>query len=211
MGHEERAGSRGTPPSPTGQPLGLGRAFPRALARDVSAVERVMPSSRLGPAGIFASLVCGERLRIPYRIYNPRALGRRGSRAHAGPEDGIGVSLQPPPRRAHSREMRREIVRGGCAMGPALCDQASRGVRRGDRADHPTIPGGPCGPDVGAGRTYGKFVRENPSFIALTAQRGVSYWNCYYRSTCPDPAEYPGSMALARLTDLPGERTATRP
>jgi len=28
---------------------------------------------------------------------------------------------------------------------------------------------------------YAEFFRENPSFVALTQTRAMSYWNCYYR------------------------------
>jgi|SRR5215813_9893241 len=28
---------------------------------------------------------------------------------------------------------------------------------------------------------YRRFLRENPKFFALTKQRVISYWNCYYR------------------------------
>src|SRR4029450_16086 len=39
---------------------------------------------------------------------------------------------------------------------------------------------GPGGPGPGTRRVYGQFAGNNPALIALTYQRAVSYWNCYY-------------------------------
>ena len=41
---------------------------------------------------------------------------------------------------------------------------------------------------------YADFVRANPEFLALTDQRVISYWDCYYRSIRKE--EYPGFLAL---------------
>ena len=42
---------------------------------------------------------------------------------------------------------------------------------------------------------YGQFLRANPDFLALTEQRVISYWDCYYRF--PGPKEdYPGFRAI---------------
>lgn len=47
--------------------------------------------------------------------------------------------------------------------------------------------------------TYRRFASANPTFIQATAQRATSYWNCYYRSTYPNRAEYPAFRALRYL------------
>jgi hypothetical protein len=31
---------------------------------------------------------------------------------------------------------------------------------------------------------YAQFLRANPDFLALTEQRVISYWDCYYRFSC---------------------------
>ena len=48
--------------------------------------------------------------------------------------------------------------------------------------------------------TYADFVRANPEFLALTEQRVISYWDCYYRST--SKKEYPGFLVLDFLKSL---------
>jgi hypothetical protein len=49
-------------------------------------------------------------------------------------------------------------------------------------------------------------VRANGEFIALTEQRAVSYWSCYYRDRFAR-REYP---AIATLDSAPGRRRAVK-
>jgi hypothetical protein len=44
---------------------------------------------------------------------------------------------------------------------------------------------------------FGEFVVENSGFIALTEQRVISYWNCYYRHIKKEA--YPGFAILEAL------------
>ena len=44
-----------------------------------------------------------------------------------------------------------------------------------------------------------RFVSENPSFVDLTRQRAISYWNEYYRRAFPVATDYPGIAAVAAL------------
>ena len=46
--------------------------------------------------------------------------------------------------------------------------------------------------------SYRDFVRTNEPFIALTEQRAISYWSCYYRAAF-SRAEYPALVALRNL------------
>jgi hypothetical protein len=48
--------------------------------------------------------------------------------------------------------------------------------------------------------TYADFVRANPEFLALTEQRIISYWDCYYRSIRKE--EYPGFLILDFLKSI---------
>ena len=45
---------------------------------------------------------------------------------------------------------------------------------------------------------YREFVRANSAFMALTEQRAVSYWGCYYRGDLARD-EYPALVALDKL------------
>jgi hypothetical protein len=51
----------------------------------------------------------------------------------------------------------------------------------------------------GAG-PFARFVQENPEFMAVTRQRVISYWNCYYRSKYPSISDYPCYRALQAIT-----------
>jgi len=42
---------------------------------------------------------------------------------------------------------------------------------------------------------YAQFLRANPDFLALTEQRVISYWDCYYRFSCRKE-DYPGFRAI---------------
>jgi hypothetical protein len=42
---------------------------------------------------------------------------------------------------------------------------------------------------------YAQFLRANPDFFALTEQRVVSYWDCYYRFSCRKE-DYPGFRVI---------------
>ena len=46
--------------------------------------------------------------------------------------------------------------------------------------------------------SYREFVGANGGFMALTEQRAVSYWSCYYRHAFAR-AEYPALVALDKL------------
>lgn len=50
--------------------------------------------------------------------------------------------------------------------------------------------------------TYQQFVESNPEFLRLTAPRVDSYWACYYRHRCPNPADYPGRRLVDAMQGL---------
>jgi hypothetical protein len=52
---------------------------------------------------------------------------------------------------------------------------------------------------------YTQFLQSNPDFLALTAKRVTSYWNCYYRSYRSE--EYVGFRVLRFLRELANDKT----
>lgn len=44
------------------------------------------------------------------------------------------------------------------------------------------------------------FLAENPRFGALTRQRAISYWSCYYRGLHASQDTYPALAALSMLS-----------
>ena len=54
---------------------------------------------------------------------------------------------------------------------------------------------------------YAEFIAENTDFIALTGQRVMSYWNCYYRSV--KRVDYPGFAVLDLFKAISKDRQLT--
>lgn len=50
---------------------------------------------------------------------------------------------------------------------------------------------------------YARFLAQNPHFYALTKQRVISYWDCYYRRQYPNFDDYAGARAIAYLDRFP--------
>ena len=55
--------------------------------------------------------------------------------------------------------------------------------------------------DTGIVRT---FAKANPTFLARTRQRAISYWNYYFRGLWHNKAEYPALQVLDFLETLAG-------
>lgn len=51
-------------------------------------------------------------------------------------------------------------------------------------------------PELARQKTYSDFIAGNPAFMALLSARCQSYWDCFYRFTYPDKADYPGFACL---------------
>jgi hypothetical protein len=47
--------------------------------------------------------------------------------------------------------------------------------------------------------SYVRFVAENPTFIALTRQRVISYWDCYFRQETLNLQDHVGFRLLEAL------------
>lgn len=47
---------------------------------------------------------------------------------------------------------------------------------------------------------FARFAHENPDFIAVTLQRVISYWDCYYRSSYSLLSDYPCYRVLQAIS-----------
>ena len=172
------------------------RGFPTELRDDVNAVADVLPQPKhVMTAHAERVSVQGEAVEIPYRIYNPE------------PPAGAVKSLS---------ELQRLIV-------ACICSRHHDGYVR-ESACAAIVPSRepwvvpyvvrPLGEYVVEISTlilerltaqssftwpaYREFVRANSAFMALTEQRAISYWSCYYRHDLARD-EYPATVALNRL------------
>jgi hypothetical protein len=174
------------------------RAFPTALRDDVTAVARVMPPPRYPAANRQERvLVQSETIEIPYRIYNPEP--------PADAVDGLSHRQKLIVDCIYSRHNDGHVRERHCAhivestepwivpfvvqlLGEYVVEICARILSRLAARSLFASPG------------YQEFVRANDEFIALTEQRAVSYWSCYYRDRYAR-REYPAIAALDRLRD----------
>jgi hypothetical protein len=209
----------------------LAAAFPPALGSDVRAAVARMPVARIPPtdfpigftnAGRTVPVsVGGEKLVIPYRIYNPEPPGTRPSRfvprrfrRHlsaasisdlTSSQQGILACLYT---RHHDGFVRQRWLKPVLSLEddwavPFIVALAGEYVldiildirRAVAAAVHPGSP---------QRQRYGRFIAENRRFFDLVRDRATSYWNCYHR-TAFARADYPAFSLLTALADSAGE------
>ena len=158
----------------------LRTAFPSTLATDVDAVLRLVEIGEHEPSAddIGPVVVSGEVLHIPARIYSPEV----GADAFVGLTTLARTALECLFTRHHDGHVREKYLRAVISsqlswVPPFVIQLLGEYVAEIHLAIRQHIDG------LG-GETYRRFVAENPAFIELTRQRVVSYWNCYYRTSC---------------------------
>lgn len=158
-----------------------------------------MPVGALEPARSFAVRVEGEDVEIPYRIYNPEP-PRRRTDALVGTRRDVLASLYTRHHDGHvrQRQLRRIVHLTHAWVAPFVVQligeyvveillDIQEALRELDVEDSPQR------------HQYGTFVADNPAFVDLTAQRVLSYWNCYYRYAYPEREDYPGFSLISSL------------
>ena len=151
----------------------LANAFPSSLRADALQVVSVLPQPSWNTE-TFSVCVSGETLSIPYRIYHDPALidrtcltTRQGelldcllTRHHNGfiREEHLAVIIC-----ANNEWIPPFVVQ---LVGEYVVEILQVVSRNLDHLDPPL---------------YRRFLRANPKFFALTKQRVISYWDCYYR------------------------------
>jgi hypothetical protein len=173
----------------------LRAAFPAAAAPDVASVLSVVEDSRLGASGhdIGPVVVGGEVLLIPARQYLPEPSADVVATLAGSARTVLGC-LYTRHHDGHVRErFLRQVISSSLAWAPPFVIQLlgeyiieAHEVVRENAAflSH---------------ATYARFVAENQSFMRLTRQRVISYWNCYYRRRYPDIHHYPAHQLIEAL------------
>lgn len=160
----------------------LSRAFPAAIQADARAALEALPDVTFGTSEPIGQVsVRGEALIIPHRIHLPwpEAKALRGTQAT------IAACLYT---RNGDGRVREEFVRRLLPstepwvppfvvqlIGEYVVEIVEVVAEQRDRL---------------AGSAYVEFAAENPRFMALTRQRVISYWSCYYRRRWPGLADY---------------------
>ncbi|MBX7467265.1 hypothetical protein K1Y80_14380 [Streptomyces sp. MAG02] len=185
-----------TPEEPSNATHVLAAAFPSRLADDVRDVLAVVPTAELSLARSFTVEVRGEEVAIPSRIYNEEP-GADPQRSLTPTQQVILHCLYT--RHSDGRVRQRHLERIVACDEPWVVPFVVQLVGEYVLEILEAITGGLPGlsiPGSAARRLYGEFIVRNPAFFALTEQRAVSYWSCYYRWRYGEFGMYPGSALL---------------
>jgi hypothetical protein len=178
----------------------LSRAFPRRLAKDAKAALGSLPDSDHDPVGSIGRVqLRDETLDIPHRVYmpEPNSLAPIADDAqvltaciYTRHYDGV----------VRERNLRRILPSQAEWVPPFIVQLAGEYVIEilEVLADH-----------LGhlKGEAYRQFTAQNPEFMAVTRQRMISYWDCYYRKRYPRLADYVG----LRVVDVLSGRKSEEP
>ena len=178
----------------------LVEAFPAELRPEVEAVVAFMPvadiprtTDDIGPV-----VLNGQPLHIPFRIYNPQPDASLVERL-SSTEQQILACLYTRHHDGHVREheLGRILDSNQAWAAPFIIQLLAEYVLEIVEIVYAHVSHGR--PD-----SMTTFVRENPRFMELTAQRAASYWDCYYRARFRQIEDYPGIRALRILRPDPG-------
>jgi len=172
----------------------LVHAFPQSVRDDALLAASAFPDGHQSPDG-FSVKIAGQAVTIPYRIYHDR------SRISALSLDGLQMHLVDCLLTRHNdgyvrhEHLRRIITRKHAWVPPFVLQLAGEYVveiletirHNLEALDH---------------AIYAAFVRDNPEFLAITEQRIISYWDCYYRGTRRE--EYVGFQVVEFMKALGG-------
>lgn len=174
----------------------LARAFPSALRQDALTAISVLSGSCISPgfSHCFSLRLQGGPIFIPYRIYYyaPNPQNNRLTPLQSEMLDCLFTRHHDGfVRQARlTRIIRCKATWTPCFVVPLIGEYVVEILRIiYENLDHLE------------GALYSRFVRENPEFLALTEQRVISYWNCYYRWSIKR-TEYPGFLILDYLKSI---------
>ena len=172
------------------------RGFPAALRADVERVVDLLPQPwRCLGADAHRVVVQGEASEIPVRIYTPEPPDLAARRRSAVQRLIAGC--------VHSRNSDGYVRQAACArilpsaepwVVPYVIQLLGEYVVEISRL----ILDGLSAQSSFEWPAYGEFVAANDEYMALTEQRAISYWSCYYRHDY-SRAEYPALVALHKL------------
>ncbi|HEY2268299.1 MAG TPA: hypothetical protein VGI96_37180 [Streptosporangiaceae bacterium] len=188
------------------------RAFPAQLASVVTDVGKSLPEAPLQPAGsvtVTGSQSCtwpglvvtGEPVLIPRRIYNPEPSPRYiAGLSHVEELVTAGIYSRHHDGYVRQRWLGTLLDADEPWAAPFIVQllgeyviEICRDIERFARSSFSPMH-----------QHLSVFLDENPCFAALTRQRAISYWSCYYRYQHPSPDTYPVLVALSILSGQTG-------
>ncbi|HEX7161888.1 MAG TPA: hypothetical protein VF223_11715 [Trebonia sp.] len=188
--------------------VSLVRAFPARLASVVTDVGKSLPEAPWQPAGSVTVtesqsrtwpglVVNGEPVLIPRRIYNPEPSPRYI--AGLNPVEGLvaaGIYSRHHDGYVRQRWLGTLLDAGEPWAAPFIVQllgeyviEICRDIERFAASSFSPMH-----------QHLSAFLNENRCFAALTRQRAISYWSCYYRYWHPSQDTYPALVALSELS-----------
>ena len=173
----------------------LRRAFPSSLAADVYAALALVSPGPIEPSAddIGPVRVAGEALYIPSRIYSPEPpIDAQDAITETGKTILGCLYTRHSDGRIREKHLRTIISSSEQWVPPFVVQLIGEYVVE----IHGVIEA-----NVASLRqpSYVRFVAENPTFIELTTQRMISYWDCYFRRETPNLEDHVGFRLLKAL------------
>jgi hypothetical protein len=173
-------------------------AFPRGLRAEAVSVAAALPHAPLEPAGQFDVNVAGERLTIPYRIYQDSLPDQYESWSATQRLVADCLYTRHHDGWVRERHARRVVENVSPWVIPFVAQLVGEYVLDivlaiDERLTHISTAGS------AQQRAYGAFASANPGFLQLTRSRVVSYWDCYYRERFPSLVDYPPHRLVAAI------------
>jgi hypothetical protein len=146
------------------------------------------------PKGKIETYVGGQKLIFPYRIYYSENAISAGLRLLDGTSLAFAHLLIS---RHHDGGVRQEALRNF----PTMESQISAAFSIQLLGEYVVEIGQLIENRMNAQDTqvYKEFALSNSSFVKLTKQRIVSYWDCYYRSRFRSIEDYPNYRVFKRI------------
>ena len=187
-------------------PVQASKAFPAALAAPAAVVATDLAKGELC-AIRYNYCVCldGETLAIPARVYYDRTRLLAATRAD-GVEGVISLCLGTRHHDGFVREhcLRRLLGLHHAWVAPFVVQLVGEYVVEIVQVIEAALP------DLDAS-AYGRFLRENPRYLATTERRVISYWYAYREAGYRERGDEPGSRVIAafrRMAAEPGAEAA---
>ncbi len=159
--------------SDCGVTVELASAFPNVVRADVLSAISVLPEPFHKCAAPFRAVVNGEAVTIPYRVYYDHALIKADQLSPLQQELLSCLLTRHCSGFVREENLRRIVECRDAWVPPFVVQLAGEYVIEILRV----IRENSAGLDAALCRN---FLKENPEFWAITKQRVVSYWNCYY-------------------------------
>lgn len=143
------------------------------------------------PMGERTTLVGGEVLAFPYRVYYTQERIAEATRGHQGEALALTLCLASRHWDGHVREAAirdLDLLNRPWAIPFAVQLLGEYVVQVGEVVEERIA-------ELGL-QPFLDFARENTDFIKTTRRRAISYWNCYYRHEYKTLEEYPCYRAI---------------